>query len=493
MSTLHKDFVYEDIAVNSDVRNMSVGLYMDERIHSAKGIDIYDSSGFGRCLYLNNALQTSERDEKAYHEPLAHIPLLNCKGASVLIIGGGDGCTLREVLRHNCVKHVTLCEINPTVVEACKEHLPFSKLKESLEDPRVTVVYEDGAKFISSRTGYDVILVDCPDPDLQSWPLYMPNFLRRAAEVLSSNGIFAIQAGNAFIRPAFVKRLGYQLGRFFRGRNYFYVPVPSYPSGGIGFYFASRAAIDIVRSHPFTNWYEKCQYLNYRNFEAGFKLAPKSISVNRRHEALSWYKRNISNWLCAIDTPLISTFLEFDGEERDAARQFGLMNFCHRYVDGKPKPYSFTVFTEDNVEQATAAINKFLPAEAAKFERANGITFFVGGDFAVHVIKKEHEIKDSYRLLYKRKPDACFDEVLLSRHYHEGKRGEDRIMFSDLSRRYHLNEGGDYTETRIRKTGLPQHPYEDERLLSDNGFAFDSFFTYETEVHRTFEVVAKTS
>jgi spermidine synthase len=127
-------------------------------------IAVLESKKLGRMLVINGITMLTEWDEFAYHEMITHVPLLvHPKPARILIIGGGDGGTLREILKHPEVEKIHVCEIDEAVVNACRKYLP--SLASSFDDPRVEILYEDGARFVADKPKtYDVIIVDSTDP-----------------------------------------------------------------------------------------------------------------------------------------------------------------------------------------------------------------------------------------------------------------------------------------------------------------------------------------
>jgi len=159
-------------------------------------IDIIDSYDYGRMLFLDNMTQSSELDEFIYHEMLVH-PALFSHGPvrRVCIIGGSEGATLREVLKHQ-PEHVVMIDIDEELVELCKEHLP-SWSQGAYEDPRVDLKFMDGRKFLE-ETGetFDAIFVDISDPleGRPSTPLFTREFYETVGRRLSAHGCVAVQA-----------------------------------------------------------------------------------------------------------------------------------------------------------------------------------------------------------------------------------------------------------------------------------------------------------
>jgi spermidine synthase len=113
-------------------------------------VDIIDTEAFGRMLLLDGLVMTSEKDEFIYHEMISHIPMLNHSNPEqVLVIGGGDGGTIREVLRHPSVKRAVLCEIDGMVIDVSKKYLP--SIAGKLDDPKVEIQIRDGIAYISEQ------------------------------------------------------------------------------------------------------------------------------------------------------------------------------------------------------------------------------------------------------------------------------------------------------------------------------------------------------
>ena len=159
---------------------------------------IVESGSHGKALILDGKWQSCEEDEFLYHEPLVQ-PAMLAHGdpRRVLILGGGEGATAREVLRWKAVEHVTMIDIDGEVVEACREHLPELH-QNAFDDPRLEVVIQDAMEFLDhTKSTWDVIVSDLTDPieDGPSLKLFTQDYFRRAQSVLGSNGVFVIQAG----------------------------------------------------------------------------------------------------------------------------------------------------------------------------------------------------------------------------------------------------------------------------------------------------------
>jgi len=175
--------------------------YEGELLHAEDSpfqhIEIYEHPTFGRTLVLDGAVQTSERDEFMYHEMLVHVPLLcHLQPQRVLVIGGGDGGTLRRVLEHSTVTDVVMVEIDERVTALSREFMP-SIARDAFGDPRATVLFEDGNAYVHAEgEPFDAIIVDSSDPIGPGVVLFETPFYARCLERLNPRGVFAAQVGS---------------------------------------------------------------------------------------------------------------------------------------------------------------------------------------------------------------------------------------------------------------------------------------------------------
>ncbi len=162
-----------------------------------QAIEVIKTRSFGACLVLDGKIQSSEADEFIYHETLVHPAMIaHPEPRHVLIAGGGEGATLREVLRHNTVQRATMVDLDEQVVSVCRQQLP-SLSAGSFDDPRTELIVGDARKFIeeSTRT-FDAIFIDLPDP-LEAGPaqlLYTREFYSAVRNRLAPGGIVAVQS-----------------------------------------------------------------------------------------------------------------------------------------------------------------------------------------------------------------------------------------------------------------------------------------------------------
>jgi spermidine synthase len=160
---------------------------------------IVDTPAYGKALVLDGNWQSCVADEFLYHEPLVH-PAMICHGAPkrVAILGGGEGATLREVLRWKCVDRVVMIDLDEDVVAACREHLPEMH-QGSFDDPRTEVLIEDATKWLDyTDERFDVVISDLSEPleDGPSYQLFTQEYFRQIRRVLLPNGVFTLQAGS---------------------------------------------------------------------------------------------------------------------------------------------------------------------------------------------------------------------------------------------------------------------------------------------------------
>lgn len=208
-------------------------------------LEIADTEEMGRLLALDGKIMLTERDERFYHEMLVHPPmLLHPQPQRVLIIGGGDGGTLREVLRHPSVQNATLVELDANVIEACRKWLPSISCG-ALDDERSQIIIERGEQFVSRcKNAFDVIIVDSTDPVGPALPLFSEHFFESCHRALAHNGIFCTQCGTPFYFQSEVAGTVHKLRNVFHHVQLYLGFVPSYPSGLWAYCMASDATLN---------------------------------------------------------------------------------------------------------------------------------------------------------------------------------------------------------------------------------------------------------
>ncbi len=216
---------------------------LEEMRTEFQDLAVYESAEFGKVLTLDGLVQLTEHDEPHYHEMISHVPMMaHPNPERVLVIGGGDGGVVREVVKYQSVKEVHFCEIDEAVVQMSLKHFP--EVASGLKDPRVKHIYSDGCAYVQQFENYfDVVIVDSTDPIGPAEALFRESFFGDIKKALKVDGIFVNQAENFAYKSHFnvIKKLFEFLPSMFENRGYYYTIVPTYPAGIIGFTFLSKS------------------------------------------------------------------------------------------------------------------------------------------------------------------------------------------------------------------------------------------------------------
>ncbi|XP_002983431.2 spermidine synthase 1 [Selaginella moellendorffii] len=213
---------------------------------------VFDSVSYGRVLVLDGVIQLTQRDECAYQEMIAHLPLCSIENpAKVLVVGGGDGGVLREISRHESVQQIDICEIDKMVVDVAKEYFP--ELAVGFSNPRVNLHIADGVAFVRDAAPgtYDAIIVDSSDPVGPAQQLFEKPFFESMVKALRPGGVICTQAESPWLHMPIIKDIVAACRQTFKGSvNYAWTTVPSYPSGVIGFMLCSTEGPDVNFRNP---------------------------------------------------------------------------------------------------------------------------------------------------------------------------------------------------------------------------------------------------
>lgn len=204
--------------------------YVTEQTEYQK-LDLFETEEWGKMLTLDNMVMTTEVDEFVYHEMVAHVPLFTHPNPkNVLVVGGGDGGVIREVLKHPSVEKATLVDIDKRVIETSKEYLP--SIAGSLDDPRVEVMIGDGfMKIAESKNEYDVILVDSTEPVGPAVQLFTKGFYAGIAKALKTDGVFVAQTDNPWFKADLIQQVFKDVKEIFPITRLYTANIPTYPSG----------------------------------------------------------------------------------------------------------------------------------------------------------------------------------------------------------------------------------------------------------------------
>lgn len=203
-------------------------------------LEVVETAVWGRALYLDRCIMTTDRDEYIYHEMITHIAMNAHKAPKkVLVIGGGDGGVIREVVKHPSVEKAVLCEIDEAVVRAAKKYFP--KIASELENPKVEVLFADGVQHIKEhQNDYDVIIVDSTDPVGPAEGLFQKEFYQCVYDALKEDGIFVGQTESPFVYPDIVPGVYHTIESIFPLTREYLAAIPTYPGSMWGFTLGSK-------------------------------------------------------------------------------------------------------------------------------------------------------------------------------------------------------------------------------------------------------------
>ncbi len=235
----------------------SLGLKCSEKIHEEQSefqkIEVFKTDFFGNLLTLDGLVMLSEKDEFVYHEMITHMPMCTHKNPKrVLVVGGGDGGAIREILKHPSVEEAVLCEIDERVVRVCQKYFPSTASKLE-EDSRVKLSFEDGFKFMERHENYfDVIITDSSDPIGPGVELFKENYYRLVKKALRKGGIMVSQSESPWFYEDTMNSMTSAMCSVFEHVETYIAMIPLYPSGFWTISFASDEhtlkEFDMVRS-----------------------------------------------------------------------------------------------------------------------------------------------------------------------------------------------------------------------------------------------------
>lgn len=261
-------------------KNVRFSIKVDKQLVSVKSdfqrIDIFESQEFGRFLTLDGFMMLTEKDEFIYHEMITHVPMaVNPKAKKILVIGAGDGGTVRELVKYEHIKRIDMVEIDKMVVDVCREYLP--KTANKLDDERVHIYYEDGLKFVRSKTNeYDIVIVDSTDPFGPGEDLFTREFYGNCFNALKDDGILVNQHESPYYEAdaKATARANKQLRAVFPFATVYQLHIPTYPSGHWLFGFASKKynPVKDLKDDEWNKFGIKTRYYNTELHKGAFAL-----------------------------------------------------------------------------------------------------------------------------------------------------------------------------------------------------------------------------
>jgi len=271
----------------------AMGLKVDKVLFEGRSdfqdILVFQSSTYGTVLVLDGVIQVTERDEHAYQEMIAHIPLHSHPAPkSVLIVGGGDGGVLREVCRHEGVTQITMCEIDSMVCEVSKKYMGQT-LATSFSDPRVTLVHDDAAAYVKDKENeFDVVIVDSSDPVGPAETLFTSAFYQSLRAAMRPGAIMCNQGECVWLHLDLIGDCMQHCTNVFPSVDYAFTTIPTYPSGQIGFLLCSTSPNVVLRRpcrEPSPSLQAQLKYYSPAVHAAAFVLpgfAEKAVAGSRR-------------------------------------------------------------------------------------------------------------------------------------------------------------------------------------------------------------------
>ena len=239
--------------------NAKFSIKVDKQLHSEESkfqrIDFFESKEFGRFFTLDGLMMVTEKDEFIYHDMITHVAMAtNPSIKKVLVIGAGDGGTVRELTRYNTIEKIDMVEIDERVVRLCEEYIPVTASK--LTDERVSLYFEDGIEFVkNTKEKYDLIIVDSTDPIGPGEGLFTVEFYTNCYNLLSDEGILINQHESPYYdkdRKELV-RTRQKIKNIFEISRVYQAHIPTYPSGHWLFGFASKK-YDPVKDIKVEEW-----------------------------------------------------------------------------------------------------------------------------------------------------------------------------------------------------------------------------------------------
>ena len=226
--------------------NVRFSIKVEKQLHSEQTefqrIDVLEAKEFGKFLTLDGLMMITEKDEFIYHDMIVHVPMAtNPNIKKVLVIGAGDGGTIRELTRYSTIEEIHMVEIDERVVEVCKEYFPITACK--LDDKRVKTFFEDGLRFVRGKENeYDLIIVDSTDPFGPGEGLFTKEFYGNCYMALKEDGILVNQHESPYYEyhAKAMKDAHEKIVNYFPINKVFQAHIPTYPSGHWLFGFASK-------------------------------------------------------------------------------------------------------------------------------------------------------------------------------------------------------------------------------------------------------------
>jgi spermidine synthase len=215
-------------------------------------VEVFETEGNGKMLTIDRMIMCTETDETSYHETIVHVPMQTHPGVKdVLVIGAGDGGTIRELVRYPEIERITMVEIDEVVIRASKQFLPT--ISSAFNHPKLNLLVDDGIKFVESAAdaAYDLIIIDSSDPVGPSEGLFTKSFYDNVYRCLRPGGVITVQSESPVFNPKAFVELNQCLKQVFGSDRVhcYLVYIPMYPTGMWSLTYCSKQG-----AHPIKNF-----------------------------------------------------------------------------------------------------------------------------------------------------------------------------------------------------------------------------------------------
>lgn len=270
---MQADFARGEVQIS---RCKSPPLFCSHQLIPNNQVLVFESTDYGNVLVLDGVIQATERDEFSYQEMITHLAINSHPNPKkVLVIGGGDGGVLREIVKHSSVEEAWLCDIDESVIKASKKFLPSMSV--GFQHPKTKVHIGDGFEFLKTyQNTFDVIITDSSDPEGPAETLFQKPYFELLNSALTEKGVITTQAENIWLHMNIIKDLKKACSEVFPVAEYAYTTIPTYPSGQIGFMVCSKdkdAKVSVpLRSVSAEDEAKLYRYYNKEIHQASFVL-----------------------------------------------------------------------------------------------------------------------------------------------------------------------------------------------------------------------------
>jgi spermidine synthase len=348
------NYIYDENYYIDENDHIDIVYKNDRLLHSYKSkfqeIEVYYNKFFGNILVIDNDIQLTEHDEDNYHEMLAHVPLNYIPNAkNVLIIGGGDGGTLRETCKHLNIENIFMIEIDKHVIKIAKKY--FKKCASSYDDNRLNLLIQDGAKWVKNnlikyKDFFDVVLIDSTDYNT-AITLFTEEFYKNISEITKINGILSFNCMSLSWEKDEWENTINTMKKYFKYSNLYQVFIPTYASGHYTFCFCSNT-IDPLNTPFDCNKFNKkkidCMYYNPDIHIASFKLPNEFLRTENTERLGTSFMIDIKN----CDSNILNNYNKLNEMLENIIRLYKLTKVETVFKKFKPQGISINILLAES-------------------------------------------------------------------------------------------------------------------------------------------------